>query len=157
MYYYTPEQAEVKLAELGHDLKSEDFTYDYFKTCLLKYPKRLIKVCLLDQKLFAGTGNYIPDEICAHTKVFPLRTIASLSLKEIKSLYQATFKVIDDATQTGGTTFQRGYKDTTGSAGFGVQHLVVFYQENCQMCGQSPIKKIVLPQRGTYYCPECQK
>ena len=31
MYLYTEDKAQIKLAELGHDLLSEDFTFDYFK------------------------------------------------------------------------------------------------------------------------------
>ncbi len=157
MYLYDKNEAQAKLAELGHDLKSEDFTYKYFKSSLLKYPQRLIKVTLLDQSLFAGTGNYIANEICARAKIMPDRKVESLTKSEIKNLYKHVFTVIDGATQTGGTTFAGGYADTTGSKGNGVGHLVVFYQKICQMCKKTQVKKITLAQRGTYYCPKCQK
>lgn len=157
MYLYNEEDAQKKLSELGVDLKSVDFSYVYFKKMLLKYPERLIKVTLLDQSLFAGTGNYIANEICARAKVLPQRKVKTLKETEIKKLYQAVFKVIEGATETGGTTFQGGYADTTGSKGGGVQHLVVFYQKICQMCKKTQVKKITLGQRGTYYCPRCQK
>jgi len=58
---------------------------------------------------------------------------------------------------SGGTTFQGGYRDSSGEKGLGVQHLVVFYQKTCQLCRKSEVKKIILAQRGTYYCPKCQK
>lgn len=157
MYLYNTEDANKKLNELGHDLKSSDFTYTYFKTSLLKYPNRLIKVTLLDQKLFAGTGNYISNEICARAKVLPNRTVETLTEPEIKKLYKQVFTVIDGATETGGTTFAGGYADTTGSKGNGVGHLVVFYQKICQMCKKEEVVKTVLGQRGTYHCPNCQK
>jgi formamidopyrimidine-DNA glycosylase len=157
MYLYNTEDANKKLNELGHDLKSSDFTYTYFKTSLLKYPNRLIKVTLLDQKLFAGTGNYISNEICARAKVLPNRTVETLTEPEIKKLYKQVFTVIDGATETGGTTFAGGYADTTGSKGNGVGHLVVFYQKICQMCKKEEVVKTVLGQRGTYHCPKCQK
>ena len=157
MYLYNDEDAQKKLDELGVDLKSPDFTYDYFREKLLKYPERFIKVTLLDQSLFAGTGNYIANEICAKAKVLPDRKVKTLNEAELKKLYKAVFLVIDGATETGGTTFQGGYADTTGSKGGGVQHLVVFYQKICQMCKKSEVKKITLAQRGTYYCPNCQK
>jgi formamidopyrimidine-DNA glycosylase len=157
MYLYDQDKAKKKLSELGHDLKSPDFTFKYFKTSLLRYPARLIKVTLLDQSLFAGTGNYIANEICARAKVMPDSLVSSLSDKEIKLLYKHVFTVIDGATLTGGTTFAGGYADTTGSKGNGVNHLVVFYQKICQMCKKTEVQKIVLAQRGTYFCPSCQK
>lgn len=157
MYLYDQEAADKKLGELGEDLKSPDFTEEYFITCLKKYPERQIKVTLLDQSLFAGTGNYIANEICARAKVRPQRRVKTLTKKEMSLLYQAVSTVIDGATETGGTTFQGGYADTSGSKGGGVTHLVVFFQKTCQMCYTTPIKKITLAQRGTYYCPNCQK
>lgn len=157
MYLYNEVQAEHKLSELGTDLASVDFTYSYFKKALLKYPARLLKVTLLDQSLFAGSGNYIANEICARAKVLPHRTVESLNENDIKRLYKAVAKVIKSATETGGTTFQGGYADTTGNAGNGVGHLVVFYQKICQMCKREEVVKTVLAQRGTYHCPHCQK
>lgn len=157
MYLYNKEDAEKKLNELGEDLKSPNFTEEYFITCLKKYPERQIKVTLLDQSLFAGTGNYIANEICARAKVRPQRRVKNITKKELSELYKAVATVIDGATETGGTTFQGGYADTSGSKGGGVQHLVVFYQKTCQMCQKTPVKKITLAQRGTYYCPTCQK
>lgn len=156
MYLYNEEDAQKKLDELGVDLKSDDFTLKYFKEKLLKYPDRFIKVTLLDQSLFAGTGNYIANEICARAKVLPHRRVLTLSPLEIKKLYKAVHIVIDGATQTGGTTFQGGYADTTGSKGNGVGHLVVFYQKTCQMCRKEKVVKTQLAQRGTYHCPSCQ-
>lgn len=157
LYLYDEAQAQKKISELGVDLKSNDFTLEYMKKSLLKYPERAIKVSLLDQKLFAGTGNYIANEICARAKVMPTRLVKDIKPSEFTRLHQAVFTVIDDATETGGTTFQGGYADTTGSKGGGVKHLVVFYQKICQMCMEMEVQKITLAQRGTYYCPKCQK
>ncbi len=156
MYLYEKADADRKLSELGEDLKSNTFTFEYFKEKILKYPERFIKVTLLDQSLFAGTGNYIANEICARAFVLPNRQVKTLKPKEIKKLYEAVFVVIDGATETGGTTFAGGYADTTGSVGGGVNHLVVFYQKICQQCKKTQVVKTVLGQRGTYHCPKCQ-
>lgn len=157
LYLYDEEQAQSKLRELGADLKSPEFTYEYFRESLLKYPDRYIKVTLLDQSLFAGTGNYIANEICARAYVRPDRKVSSLKEKEIISLYHAVDVVVSGATDSGGTTFQGGYSDVNGDRGQGVNHLVVFYQKICQMCKKTPVEKIALAQRGTYYCPYCQR
>ena len=157
MYLYDEERAIEKLSELGHDLLSPEFTFEYFKKSLLKYPNRFVKVSLLDQSLFAGTGNYIANEICAHGRVLPNRKVETLKPKEIKALFQGIDKVLSPTINSGGTTFAGGYRDTSGSTGSGVNHLVVFYQKNCQICKKEKIIKTVLGQRGTYHCPRCQR
>tara|TARA_Y100000768_G_C23974089_1_gene682101 strand:+ start:1291 stop:2094 length:804 start_codon:yes stop_codon:yes gene_type:complete len=157
MYLYNQEKAQLKLGELGVDLLDPNFSEDYFIHSLKKYPERQIKVSLLDQSLFAGTGNYIANEICAHARVRPQRRVKTLTLKELAALYQGVFKVLNPTINSGGTTFAGGYRDTTGDKGSGVNHLVVFYQKTCQLCKSEKVKKIILAQRGTYYCPSCQK
>lgn len=157
MYLYGAEDAQRKLAELGHDLLAPEFTAAYFKSALLRYPERCIKVSLLDQKLFAGTGNYIANEICAHGGVLPQRRVGSLSAAEFKRLYRGVAKVLDASIERGGVAFGGGYRDTRGDTGSGVQNLVVFYQQCCQLCQKTPVVKTVLAQRGTYHCPRCQR
>ncbi len=157
MYLYNEIDAQKKLDELGLDLLDPNFTLKYFTEQLKRYPERFIKVSLLDQSLFAGTGNYIANEICAHGKVRPDRKVASLSPKEFKALYVGISKVLDPTINSGGTTFAGGYRDSFGDKGKGVNHLVVFYQKTCQLCKKSTVIKINLAQRGTYYCPKCQK
>ncbi len=157
MYLYPPQHAADKLNELGHDLLDAQFTLKYFKDSLFKYPQRLIKVTLLDQSLFAGTGNYIANEICAHGRVLPNRLVKTLTARELTRLYRGVSKVLTPTIGRGGTAFGGGYRDTKGEKGNGVQHLVVFYQQTCQLCKTTPVVKTILAQRGTYHCPRCQK
>lgn len=157
LYWYNKADSEKKLAELGMDLADPDFTLDYLTQSIKRYPERALKVSLLDQKMFAGSGNYIANEICARAKIRPTRRCKNVKKEEFPKLFQAVKDVIGPALASGGTTFQGGYRDSTGERGLGVQHLVVFYQKICQMCKKTPVKKIVLAQRGTYYCPQCQK
>jgi len=157
MYLYDQARAAAKLAELGHDLLAPEFTARYFKGSLRRYPERAVKVSLLDQSLFAGTGNYIANEICAHARVLPHRIVKTLSAAELGKLYRAVSTVIDGTISRGGVAFGGGYRDTQGEKGSGVQNLVVFYQEQCQLCKKTPVVKTILGQRGTYHCPRCQK
>ncbi len=157
MYFYDAVEASRKLAELGMDLADPDFDLKYLTAAIKKYPDRALKVHLLDQKLFAGSGNYIANEICARAKIRPTRKCGKVKKEEIPKILKAIHQVIGPALKSGGTTFQGGYRDSTGERGEGVQHLVVFYQKICQMCKKTPVKKIILAQRGTYYCPHCQK
>lgn len=157
MYYYSEIEAKKKLAELGMDLTDPEFTLDYLTTSLKRYPERAIKVTLLDQKLFAGSGNYIANEICARAGIRPTRLCKDIKKNEFPKILAAIRDVLAPAISSGGTTFQGGYRDATGEKGLGVQHLVVFYQKTCQLCKKTPVKKIILAQRGTYYCPNCQR
>lgn len=157
MYLYNHDLAKKKLDELGHDLLAPEFTLEYFTASLKRYPARYLKVSLLDQSLFAGTGNYIANEICAHGRIRPDRLVSSLKPKDFKKLFEGVFKVINPTINSGGTAFAGGYRDATGEVGNGVEHLVVFYQKICQLCKKGTVVKMVLAQRGTYYCPRCQK
>jgi formamidopyrimidine-DNA glycosylase len=157
LYYYSAQQAQQKLDELGLDLLDPKFDLDYLTWAVKKYPNRALKVTLLDQKLFAGSGNYIANEICARAGIRPTRKCKDVKRAEFPKLLKAIPAVLEPAITSGGTTFQGGYRDTSGEAGVGLDHLVVFWQEICQMCKVTPVKKIILAQRGTYYCPKCQK
>ncbi len=157
MYLYDEPEAHAKLDELGCDLLDAAFTPQYFKSTLLRYPERAVKVSLLDQSLFAGTGNYIANEICAHGGVLPHRKVKTLTTREFTRLYHGVAKVLDPTIGRGGTAFGGGYRDANGETGNGVEHLVVFYQQICQLCKDTSVVKTTLAQRGTYHCPKCQK
>lgn len=145
------------LKNLGPDLCSPDFSQDYFMSCLKRYPQRMTKVTLLDQKLFAGVGNYMASEICALAGVRPTRKCVRLTVNEIEKLFDAIHLVVKGMVEANGNTFQGGYQDAFGESGGGLNRLVVFYQERCGMCKKTKVKKVILAGRGTYYCPRCQK
>jgi formamidopyrimidine-DNA glycosylase len=156
LYLYPNEQAEKKISELGVDIASNEFTEEYLKQVLKKTAKREFKVALLDQKYFAGSGNYIANEIAARAGILPTRLCQNIKKNEIPKIILATRTVLEGATENKGTTFQGGYTDAYGNKGEGVQNLVVFYQKTCGLCHQTEVKKIMLKKRGTYYCPRCQ-
>lgn len=157
LYYYSKNQAKEKLATLGVDLLSPDFTLKYLTACLKKYPARMLKVALLDQKYFAGTGNYIANEICARAKILPIRKCKDLKPHEFIKIFKMTKQVIHTALSAGGASFQGGYKNLDGEKGKGSSEFIVFYKKICQSCKITSVKKVYLAQRGTYYCPLCQK
>lgn len=157
MYWYSAEDALKKLDELGLDLADPHFDLELLKTNIKRYPERALKVTLLDQKLFAGSGNYIANEICARAGILPTRRCKDIKEKEFPKILQAIGDVLNPAIQSGGTTFQGGYRDSSGEKGQGLQHLVVFHQKICQLCGKTPVSKITLAQRGTFFCSRCQK
>jgi formamidopyrimidine-DNA glycosylase len=157
LYHLDESKAQLKLNELGLDLTDPNFTLEYLEESIKRFPERDLKVTLLDQSLFAGSGNYIANEICARAGIRPTRKCKNIKRDEFPKILRAIADVLTPAISSGGTTFQGGYRDTSGEKGFGVAHLVVFYQKICQLCKKTKVKKIILAQRGTYYCPHCQK
>lgn len=157
MYFYKPNENYNKIDELGYDLLDSRIDSEYIKSVCSRFPQKPIKVLLLDQRFFAGSGNYIANEICARAGILPYRQCKSLTTTELRNIVKAISAVLKPALKSGGTTFQGGYRDTSGEKGKGIDHLVVFYQKTCKLCNITPVKKSLLAGRGTYYCMHCQK
>ena len=157
MHFFTNDEWIEKKNSMGVDVSSDEFTLDYLEYCLKKYPERQIKPFLLDQKFFGGVGNYIACEICARAGIKPHRRCKNIRKYEYPKILDATKSVLEGQIKRNGLTFSGGYSDTTGSKGEGLIDLVVFHQKSCGMCRKETIKKVVLGQRGTYYCTNCQR
>ena len=157
MHFYTNSEWNEKKKTMGVDVSSDEFSLEYLEYCLKKYPERQLKPYLLDQKFFGGVGNYIACEICARAGIKPQRRCKNIRKHEYPKIIDATKSVLEGQIKRNGLTFSGGYSDTNGAKGEGLSDLVVFHQETCGMCGEKSIKKIVLAQRGTYYCNNCQK
>jgi len=68
---------------------------------LLKKRKAPIKAVLLDQKLFAGVGNWIADEILFQAKIAPKRLACDLSAAEVARIRQKTVSIVKIAVAAG--------------------------------------------------------
>jgi len=157
MLFLNQESSAKYMQKLGVDIGSPEFTSEYIFSVLKKYPERSLKAFLLDQKYFAGCGNYIACEICALAGIRPMRKAGKVSKLEAQRIQEATGRVLNAQIENNGLTFSGGYVDAFGEKGEGLSNLVVFAQERCGLCKKSAVKKVVLAQRGTYYCPRCQK
>ncbi|MBF0361574.1 MAG: Fpg/Nei family DNA glycosylase [Oligoflexia bacterium] len=147
-----------KLSLLGPDLTSKKLNNHHIKQALERYPNRSLKKLLLDQSLFAGMGNYLANEVCAHSKILPMRIAKDVSKIEISKINYSIKKVVSLALKSKGTTLSKGgYKNADGEYGTGISNLVVFYQKICGMCGKCEVIKDYMDGRGTYYCPKCQQ
>ncbi len=119
--------------------------------------RRPIKLWLMDQKNIAGIGNIYAAEILFSAGIDPRRPANSLRPQEISRLMAAIPGVLTRAMEHRGTTFS-DYRDPSGNPG-GFQGLLQVYQragEPCPRCG-TPIQRIELGGRGTYFCPGCQR
>lgn len=144
------------IKKLGPEPVLPDFDLDKF-TKELKKRHMGIKPLLLTQQLVTGLGNIYVDEALFRAKIHPEQVASDLSKDEIKVLHQSIIEVLAEAVKAGGTTI-RTYKNALGEAGKFQVALKVYGQtgEPCPNCG-TPIRKIKVGQRGTHFCPHCQK
>lgn len=153
----TQEEFDQLYGKAAPDLASADFNLDWLKRALEHYSNRALKPHLLDQNFFPGCGNYMANEICARAKILPTRKCRDISVKEYKKILSSIQIVLDQSLNSGGVSFHGGYTDSKGEKGKGVQNLVVFHQPLCLMCKKAQVQKIIQAQRGTFFCPRCQK
>ena len=118
--------------------------------------KRPIKDILLDQHIILGIGNIYANEICFRMKINPLTPVNRLKLKRVKELVEIAIDVLNDAIKQGGTTIHTF--SANGIDGRFQVKLNVHGKVNqpCPIC-HTPIEKIQLQGRGTYFCKKCQR
>lgn len=118
---------------------------------------RPIKAVLLDQSVVAGLGNIYADEALYRAGIHPLRPAASLTTREIAALHTGIQGALLTGIEHGGTTFGR-HRDAYNEAGANLEHVEVYRRtgQPCPRCA-APIERIVVAQRGTHFCPNCQK
>ncbi|HIC93894.1 MAG TPA: formamidopyrimidine-DNA glycosylase, partial [Anaerolineae bacterium] len=81
----------------------------------------------------------------------------TLTAEEIERLYGAIRQVLRQGIENRGTTLV-AYRDAEGREGRNQEYLRVFRRRGrpCPRCG-TPIERIVVGGRGTYFCPQCQR
>lgn len=148
------------LQTLGVEPLSAEFSLAYFSQLCQRH-HATIKPFLLNQRYIAGLGNIYVDEALWLAKIHPLRSTASLSKNELKQLHSAIKEVLQQGVANIGTSLgakRANYYSVSGRRGENQQKLQVFRRQGlpCQRCGQTLVKLIV-GQRGTHICPNCQK
>ncbi|MCX5706935.1 MAG: bifunctional DNA-formamidopyrimidine glycosylase/DNA-(apurinic or apyrimidinic site) lyase [Candidatus Omnitrophica bacterium] len=140
------------------ELGPEPFDLDLTKfKQMLKTKKTKIKPLLLDQTFISGIGNLYAAEILFRAKIHPQRPAQSLSSKEKELLFSQIKKVLSEAIKYGGSSVD-DYVRVSGNKGDYVKYHRVYNRQDqsCLVC-KTPIKRINLGGRGTYFCPKCQK
>src|SRR5690606_9233013 len=150
------EEKRDPLAKLGVEPFSDEFTPEVLKEAFQK-TTRNIKAVLLDQSIVVGLGNIYVDEALFRARIHPKTKASRLSKRKIKTLYDEIKATLQEAVEKGGSTV-RTYINSQGNMGmFQFDHFVYGKKgEPCKVCG-TPIEKTVVAQRGTHYCPKCQK
>lgn len=116
-----------------------------------------IKALLLDQRRIAGIGNIYADEALFRAGIRPMRRASSLRPEEIRALRRSIRAVLGAAIRHRGSSIA-DFRDLWGEPGrFAPLHRVYHrHGKPCVVC-QTPIRRIILGQRGTHFCPACQR
>ena len=116
-----------------------------------------IKAVLCDQGFIAGIGNMYADEALFAARIHPLRSGGSLSRNNIKRLHSAIQQVLWSAIGNKGASVNTYFRPSgeLGTAHFQFKVAHRLSGESCPVCG-TPIERIVVRNRGTYFCPQCQ-
>jgi formamidopyrimidine-DNA glycosylase len=111
----------------------------------------------MDGRVVVGVGNIYAVEALFRARVRPMRAAGKVTRAEYGALVEAVRAVLRDAIEAGGTTFS-DFRDADGEPGYFVQKLDVYDRggEPCRRC-RAPIKRLVIGQRSSFYCPRCQK
>ena len=121
--------------------------------------KRNIKNIMMDQKFISGLGNIYVNEILFYSGIKPTRAANNLKNFEIHKIVKFTKKILIEAIKLGGSSI-KDFSSENGKKGKFQQHFKV-YNKKGEVCSntdcKSLIKKIVISNRATFYCPQCQK
>lgn len=123
----------------------------------LRHKTIAIKTLIMDQSFVSGIGNIYANEALFASKIYPATKANSLSKKQFAQLINNANDIMNESVKNGGSSID-SYTSVNGVKGNFQKFLKAHGHENeaCINCG-SKILKVFINQRGTYYCPKCQK
>ncbi|MDC1141696.1 bifunctional DNA-formamidopyrimidine glycosylase/DNA-(apurinic or apyrimidinic site) lyase [Planctomycetota bacterium] len=116
-----------------------------------------VKTLLLNQSVLAGIGNIYADEALFLARVRPSRKAAKISRRESKAITRHAREVMLRSIETGGSSISDYINPNGQDGGFQDERKVYGLEgEPCPTC-RTPIKRVVISQRSSHFCPKCQK
>jgi formamidopyrimidine-DNA glycosylase len=141
----------LKLGPDALEVPFEDFA------AALRRRKTRIKALLLNQGFVRGLGNIYADEALFRAGIHPMAMASRLRGDRARRLHDGIAAVLVEAIAAGGSSIS-DYVDAEGRKGFfQMEHRV--YQrtgEACPVCGTA-IRRILVAQRSSHFCPRCQR
>ena len=113
---------------------------------LLERRRGGIKAALMDQRLIAGIGNELSDEILWRARIHPSRKIASLRRRQRGALHRAMREVLESSMRRGRIPRERGWLEEQRGR----------RDARCPRCG-TRLRRSKIAGRTSYWCPRCQR
>ncbi len=147
-WYLHPWEA---LQHLGPEPLSPDFAWEHLAR-RLAHRRAPIKSLLLDQRVVAGVGNIYADEALHRAGLHPATPAGRLDNGALRRLWRALREVLALGVRHRGASFDAVYPH-----GQFQNHFRVYgrHGQPCYTCG-TPIARMRLAGRSTYFCPRCQ-
>jgi len=129
----------------SRDVLSEHWKPTQALASLKEHPDMPACDALLQQDIFAGSGNIIKNEVLFLTKIHPLSTIGAITPSKLKAMVKEVRDYSFD--------FLKWKKEYTLK-----QHWQAYTKTTCPRC-HIPLKKQYLgkTKRRTFFCDNCQK
>ncbi|MFM6971643.1 MAG: bifunctional DNA-formamidopyrimidine glycosylase/DNA-(apurinic or apyrimidinic site) lyase [Rhodoluna sp.] len=147
----------TQAAHIRRDPLDANFDLDWVLSRLKKKSSGIKRV-LLDQQTVSGIGNIYADEALWASRLHYDQPADSISTAKAKELFENIRAILARAVGEGGTSFDEKYKNVNGESGYFAVSLNAYGQTGlpCARCGK-PIRRDSWMNRGSHYCPNCQK
>jgi formamidopyrimidine-DNA glycosylase len=116
-----------------------------------------VKAAILDQRVVAGVGNIYADEALFAARIHPASPAGRLSRTRVARLHEAVRDALQAGIDAQGASI-RDFRTPDGGYGSAQERFAAYGRggEPCERCG-TPLRRTVIAQRGTTYCPRCQR
>jgi formamidopyrimidine-DNA glycosylase len=144
------------VGSLGVEPLSEAFSPEKLAE-VFKGRESPVKTLLLNQKLIAGIGNMYADEALHQARIHPLKIADKLTASECRRLCEGIQLVLRKGIKSKGASTDTFIRPDGNKGEAHLEFQVAHRKgQECPVC-QETIERITVGQRGTFFCPACQK
>jgi formamidopyrimidine-DNA glycosylase len=105
-----------------------------------------VKAALMNQRLLAGIGNELSDEILWRARIHPETGLGSMSRRARGRIYDAMREVLTDSARHGRIPRKPGW----------IEEVRRTPDAKCPRCG-TKLRRATVAGRTAYWCPRCQR
>lgn len=149
-------EAHPLLVRLGPEPLSEGFDGAalYRATRTTRVP---VKQALMDGQRVVGVGNIYASESLFRARINPLTPACDIGAHRYRRLADAVRETLAAAIDAGGSSL-RDFVGGDGQPGYFQQQYFVYARagEPCRVCA-TMVRKAIVGQRATFWCPRCQR
>ena len=161
-YIFVTETASLERHRFFVNLGVEPLIRQFNDRYLLnvaKNKKSPIKNIIMNQKYIVGVGNIYASEALFMSGIHPSRLGKDITKRDCEKLVRAIKSVLKKSIKLGGSSIN-DHTMVSGKMGYFQNKLYVYGKEGSKCAKrscQSPIIRIVIAQRSSFYCSECQR